>query len=453
MAVLGGMRGLLNGGGVAARCLRRRGWRACCAAIACLLALLGVAGPSLANDVAPPITVGCLYPMTGRAALYGKDSVAAAQMAIEEINAKGGAAGRRLNLLFADDQSKPAFATRIARSYVLNDKVDFLCGGVSSTVGLAVSKVSFDYKTIFIGTDHASSRLIIENFHRYYFRVSNSVYQSMAAGALYLADLKKKTGWKTIAFIGPDYEYGHGVWEDLREKMDEIGLEYKVVGEYWPKLYEPDFTPYIAAIQQVKPDILINGHWDGDWIAFVRQAKVYNLFDRVLVCNFDTGGSYEVMEAMGDEMPLGLILSARHHNNWPRTEANRGFVERFRERTGRYPSYSAHGAYAGMYAIAAAVNAVGGTDDVDALIHALEGMRLKLPKDPDGFESYIDPGTHQIVQVQAIGTVENNSDFPPASAMLGSWKVYPAEGLMPSMRILEQRRKVHVIGDAHSGRN
>ncbi|MEA4838538.1 MAG: hypothetical protein VB101_09665, partial [Rhodospirillaceae bacterium] len=71
----------------------------------------------------------------------------------------------------------------------------------------------------------------------------------------------------------------------------------------------------------------------------------------------------------------------------------------------------------------------------------------------DGFESYIDPGTHQIVQVQAIGTVENNTDFPPASAMLGSWKVYPAEGLMPSMRILEQRRKVHVIGDAHSGRN
>ncbi|HXP96306.1 MAG TPA: ABC transporter substrate-binding protein, partial [Telmatospirillum sp.] len=235
--------------------------------------LQGFALPQGAMAAGATVDIGCLYPMTGRAALYGKDSVAAAEMAVAEINENGGAAGKMLHVVFADDQSKTAFATRIARRYIADDKVDFLCGGVSSTVGLAVSKVAFDNKKIFIGTDHASSRLIIENFHRYYFRVSNSVYQSMAAGALYLADLQKKKGWKTIAFIGPDYEYGHGMWDDLREKLDDLKVRYQVVGEYWPKLYEPDFTPYITAIQQAKPDILINGHWDGDWIAFVRQAK------------------------------------------------------------------------------------------------------------------------------------------------------------------------------------
>jgi len=393
------------------------------------------------------VEIGCLYPMTGRAALYGKDSVAAAEMAVAEINEKGGAAGKMLRVVFADDQSKPAFATRIAQHYIADDKVDFLCGGVSSTVGLAVSKVAFDNKKIFIGTDHAASRLIIENFHRYYFRVSNSVYQSMAAGALYLADLQKKKGWKTIAFIGPDYEYGHGMWDDLREKLDDLKVNYQVVGEYWPKLYEPDFTPYITAIQQAKPDILINGHWDGDWIAFVRQAKAYNLYDHVAVYKFDTGGSYEVMEALKDEMPLGLVLSTRHHNNWPDTELNRHFVAKFHQLTGRYPSYSAEGAYAGMYAIAAAVKATGTTENTEALIHALEGLHLKLPKDPDGFESYIDPATHQIVQFQAIGAVVRNTDFPPATTMLGDWKVYPPEMLMPSRELVERRRSSQATGD------
>lgn len=415
--------------------------------ISAMTILLAWSLPQAARAAGASVDIGCLYPMTGRAALYGKDSVAAAEMAVSEINAKGGAAGKPLRILFADDQSKPAFAIRIARYYIADNKVDFLCGGVSSTVGLAVSKVALENKKIFIGTDHASSRLVIENFHRYYFRVSSSVYQSMAAGALYLADLQKSKGWKTIAFIGPDYEYGHGMWDDLREKMDELKVHYQVIGEYWPKLYEPDFTPYIAAIQRAHPDILVNGHWDGDWIAFVRQAKAYNLFDSVAVYNFDTGGSYEVMEALKDEMPLGLVLSNRHHNNWPDTELNRRFVSKFHQLTGRYPSYPAHGAYAGIYAIAAAVNAAGGTKNTDDLIRALEGMHLKLPKDPDGFESYIDPATHQIVQVQAIGTVERNTDFPPAKAMLGNWKVYPAEMLMPSSELVARRRQTQVIGD------
>jgi branched-chain amino acid transport system substrate-binding protein len=106
-----------------------------------------------------------------------------------------------------------------------------------------------------------------------------------------------------------------------------------------------------------------------------------------------------------------------------------------------------------MYAIAAAVNSVGGAEDTGALIRALEGLRLKLPKDPDGFESYIDPATHQIVQVHAIGMVERNLDFPPATAMLGNWKVYPAEMLMPSRELLERRRRVPAFAEDPPARN
>lgn len=386
------------------------------------------------------VEIGCMFPMTGRGALYGRDSVAAIEMAVDEINAAGGAARRKLNVHVADSQSKPAFAVHIARRFIDETKVHFLCGVVSSAVGLAVSDVARERRTIFIGTDHASSRLTIENAHRYYFRVSNNAYQSMAAGALWLAELQKSRGWRTIAFVGPDYEYGRSMWADLRSKLNEFGVLYDVVGDLWPKLYEPDFGPYVAALKRLKPDVIVNGHWGGDLVAFLRQANAQNLFNDGVFANFDAGGNYEVFAALGDDMPLGLVLSARHHVNWPDTERNRRFVERFHARTGRYPSYAAEGAYAGILVIAKAVEKVGTLTDTEALIGALEGMELELPEDPEGFRSRIDPETHQIIQMQAIGGVVPDTRFPPATRMLGGFKVYPADLLLPSHEEIARRR-------------
>jgi branched-chain amino acid transport system substrate-binding protein len=55
---------------------------------------------------------------------------------------------------------------------------------------------------------------------------------------------------------------------------------------------------------------------------------------------------------------------------------------------------------------------------------------MKQPEDPAGFQSYLDPKTHQIVQAQAIGVTVKNDKFPPAKYMLGKFKVYPADKLM-----------------------
>lgn len=405
-----------------------------------LLPTTGLAG------AATSVEIGCMFPMTGRGALYGRDSIAAIEMAVEEVNSSGGAAGRQLKVYFADSQSKPAFAVSIARRFIDDQKVHFLCGVVSSSVGLAVSEVARKHQKIFVGTDHASSRLTIENAHPYYFRVSNSAYQSMAAGALWLAELKRERDWRTIAFIGPDYEYGRGMWADLRTKLDDLGVKYEVAGDLWPKLYEPDFTAYIEELKRLRPDVIVNGHWGGDFVAFVRQAKALNLFDGQIFANFDAGGNYEIFAALGDDMPLGLVLSARHHVNWPDTESNRNFVDTFHQRTGRYPSYAAEGAYAGIIAIAKAVSEVGDPEATRDLIRALEGMELDLPEDPEGFHSKIDPETHQIIQMQAIGTVERDMRFAPATTLLGNFDVYPAERLLPSPdEIMERRRAFGVI--------
>jgi branched-chain amino acid transport system substrate-binding protein len=407
--------------------------------LSALLALIVV--PLAISADQKVIKIGAMYPMTGRAGLYGLDSVDAAEMAIEEINSKGGVAGYKLELINTDDKSKPDYAVMVAKRYIDQDKVHFLFGVVSSAVGLALTEVSKQNKKIFIGTDHASTQLTVDKFQPYYFRVSNNTFQSMAAGALYLKELKQTKPWETVAYIGPDYAYGHDQWDELRYNLDRMGIKYKVVGEYWPKLYAPDYTAFITSIIKDKPDVLVCGLWGGDTVAFIKQATPYGLFTKTLFCSPDAGGNYEVMSATGAELPLGLVLSARHHNNWPETQANKDYVQKFFKRTGRYPTYAAEGAYSGILAIAQAVEKVGNPDDTEALVKALEGMKIKLPEDPDDFTSYIDPATHQIVQVQAIGVTVANDQFPPAKRMLGNWKIYKAEELLPPKEYIESKRK------------
>ncbi len=399
----------------------------------CLAIVLGVlcALPMAVQAQEKVIRIGAMYPMTGRAGLYGIDSVAAAEMAVDEINGKGGANGYKIDITFTDSKAKPAYAVRVATRYITEDQVHFLFGIVSSGVGLAVTEISKQQKKIFIGTDHASTQLTSDKLQPYYFRVANNTFQSMAAGALYLQELQKSKPWKTIAYIGPDYAYGHDQWNELRFSLDRLGVKYQVVGEYWPKLFEPDYNSYVTSLVKDNPDILVTGFWGGDTVAFIKQAQVYGLFKKSLYFQPDAGGNYELMSAMGAELPAGLVLGARHYNNWPDTELNRKFVADFHKRTGRYPTYAAEGAYAGVYAIAEAVKIVGNPDDTEALVKALEGLKIKLPEDPDGFTSYIDPATHQIMQVQAIGVTMPNTDFPPAKMMLGDWKIYKAEDIAP----------------------
>ncbi|MDR6711395.1 branched-chain amino acid transport system substrate-binding protein [Pseudomonas hunanensis] len=392
------------------------------------------------------LTLGCLYPMTERAAIYGQDSIAGIQVALSELQAQRDAGEQlpRLRVIIDDDQSKASYGTSLARAFIRKDGVQVLCGMVSSGVAMSVSQLAKEDKVLMIGTDHASSRMTLENGHRYYFRVTNDTWTSMAAGAHYLKALQASTGWKRLAFIGPDYEYGHVSRDDLHEALRQLGVQFEDVTELWPRLYEPDYSAYIAALEQAKPDIIVSALWGGDFHAFVKQAAGTRLFETSRLANFDTGGNYDFLVALGEQAPPGLILSARHHNNWPQTPRNDSFVQRFHTLTGRYPTYAAQGAYTGVMVLAKASQKAGGATDTESLVDALEGLEIALPEDPPGFVSRIDPLTHQILQAQAIGTPLRNDDFPPAKLMLGEWSVYSAQDLLPdpATRLRRQRSQI-----------
>ncbi|MGH1417709.1 MAG: ABC transporter substrate-binding protein [Hyphomicrobiaceae bacterium] len=404
------------------------------AALAILLPFAIFASPP-AHARSEPVKIGCLYPLTGPGGLYGRDSSVAIQMAIDYIKSRERAGYPPLEVKIEDTRSKSLRSVQIARKFIENDGVDFLCGVVSSSIARAVSNEAAKTETFFIGTDHASPSLVTEAFHPHYFRVNNGTRQSMLAGAKYISETyqNRDTPLK-IAFVGPDYEYGYQAWGDLRIFLAKEGVPFEVFDAYWPKLFETDFTVYIQQLLRSEVDIVVSGHWGLDLVTFVKQAAQLGLFEQTQFMNFDAGGNYEILAELGNDMPLGLVLSARHHVNWPSTKENKHFVENFHERAGRYPSYAAQGAYAGILAIAEAVRQAGGMKDKDKVRRALEQLELSLPEDPRGFKSFMDPKTHQLLQVQAIGKTIFNNRYPPATIQIGEWKIYYPPKEWPLLR-------------------
>lgn len=395
------------------------------AVVLCGLLLVCLQFAMAATAEVAPVKVGCLYPLTGPGGLYGRDSSIAIKLAEDHIRSRRSEGFPPLEIRIGDTRSKSLRSVQIARKFIEEEEVDFLCGVVSSSIARAVSDLAAERETFFIGTDHASPTLVTDAFHPYYFRVNNGTRLSMLAGAKYIREnYPDEIGSLKIAFIGPDYEYGYQAWDDLQVFLKSEGVRTDIRGEFWPKLFETDFTPYIQQLLRNDPDLVVSGHWGLDLVTFVKQAKQLGLFDNTQFMNFDAGGNYEILAELGNDMPLGLVLSARHHVGWPPTERNMAFVQSFYDESGRYPSYAAQGAYTGILAIAEAVRKAGGTTDKAAIQRALETLTLALPEDPDGFESHMDGNAHQMLQVQAIGKTVFDNRFPPATIQLGDWSVY-----------------------------
>ena len=101
-------------------------------------------------DAQKPIKVGMPMPLSGPPALFGEPASKGAMMFVEEINAKGGVLGRKLELLVRDSKADANEAVRQARELILKDNVDFLVGTLTSAEGPAVSVVAKENKIVFI---------------------------------------------------------------------------------------------------------------------------------------------------------------------------------------------------------------------------------------------------------------------------------------------------------------
>jgi branched-chain amino acid transport system substrate-binding protein len=345
--------------------------------VALFIAVIWAFTPAMAKE--KPIKLGTLFVMSGKLGGYGKSGWQAIQLAIDEINESGGILGRKIVAFNEDEKAKPEIGVQIAKKYILKKKVDFLLGPTASSVGLAVSDVCRQYKKILIVTQSATDVLTGPQFHPYQFSVLSNALMQSRAGAHYLAPKP----YKRWMCIGPDYSYGHSSWETFIAKLKELRPDVEVLGELWPKLMTPDFTPFINKILEANPDAIWSPLWGGDTVTFIKQALPFGLFDKVSFA-FPVGASMEVLIPVGKDMPEGIYMSARYFFTTPDYGRNRRFVKAYYERFKEYPSYMAEESYAGVYFLKAAIERAG-TADTEAIIKAVEREPLAW-ETPEGWK-------------------------------------------------------------------
>jgi branched-chain amino acid transport system substrate-binding protein len=331
-------------------------------------ALVLVVTPALAEE--KPIKIGLLYSLSGMAAVVTQGTVIGHEIAAEEINAKGGVLGRKIEYVVRDDKLKPGEAVKEFRRMVTRDNVDFVMGVISSGVALAVSEVAKEMKVLFVDSIAQTSALTEEQGHPYVVRTTTNSTIIGRTAALAAA----KGRWKTYYFIGPDYEWGHVVnsdfWEFLQRKKEGV----QKVGELWPKLGERDFSSHITTILNAKPDAVFSSLWGGDLIAFIKQANTYGFFNKVQFVSTGSG-DLDILKPLGAEMPDGILATFLYAFDLPvagKEKQNEEFVVKFKERAGYEPKTGDVLGYVATYMVAEAIKRAGSTD-TEALVKVLRG--------------------------------------------------------------------------------
>ncbi len=331
-----------------------------------------------------PIKVGIIDCYTGGAAAFTNPALVAWKMVVDEFNAKGGLKGRKMELVIRDDKFKADEALTHARELLLKEGVEFLAGTVSSSAALAVSEFAKTRKKILIVHISRSHRITGDKGHEYVFRACpNSEIEGLAGGA-YAA----KKPYKNWYIIGDDYEYSHSIAENFWKGLKKAKPEVEKVGEAWPKLGETDYAPYLTALVAKKPDAVYAAFGASGLIAFMKQAKLFGLFEKLPVFAFAFGDSL-FPKALKEDMPVVNAYGATNYLwYYPDTPENKAFVKKYLEYTTKdgkpdpYPSgIGAFGGYCAAKFLTEAILKAGSTD-TEKVIKALEGLKINTAIGP-----------------------------------------------------------------------
>lgn len=312
--------------------------------------------------------VGVLQPFSGPYAIYGEEAMAACQVAADQINAAGGLLGRKIVLVKKDTKAEVATGVRQANDMILRDKVDAIIGPTSSSVLLGVIEVTKEHKVIQISSIANTEKATLEGIHPYYFQVVPNSYMESQAIANYL----KGVDFKSYVPIALDYEWGHSTVDLLQKDLKTAKPEAKLLAEFWPPLKETNFSSYITAALNQKPDLVIGILAGSAYQTFIRQARGYQFFDKVKFLSHGFEG--DVM-ALGNEFPEGMRMYSRgafYAINSPKMDT---FISDYKKITKQYPTCWAILSYDSLMILAEAVKKAG-TFDRDAVAKALESGKF-----------------------------------------------------------------------------
>ncbi len=368
-------------------------------------ALLGTAGcggggggDNAGGEGQGDIVVGSVLDQTGPLNIYGKPMQDATELAIKDINDKGGVLGRKLKLVSYDAQSANERYTQLANQLALQDKAVVIHGGIASAAREAIRPVVARTNTLYFYNEQYEGGVCDKN--------------AFLTGVIPSQQLDALIPW-TIENVGPklyvvaaDYNYGQISAEWVKRYAEEAGGE--VVGTDFIPLETSQFRSVINNLQGAKPDAVVSLLVGGNHIPFYREFASTGLGENMKIVSPTFGlGNEQVILAPAESQGITVAYPYFQELDNP---VNKEFVDRWHKEYGEdyeYITDSAATVWNGWHLWAEAAEKAGSTDK-DKVTEALES---EVTFDAPSGIVKVDGGSHHMIQNISIAETNENKGF------------------------------------------
>jgi branched-chain amino acid transport system substrate-binding protein len=370
-----------------------------------------------------PVKMGILIPLSppgdpasGKRILWG------AELAVKYVNEVMGGVlgGRPFQLAVEDDQGIPAEGVVGYRRLVTKDRVVAVAGQFHSSVCLAVNEVAKELGVPLFSTG-ASSQKITESQYPTIF----SIMSLTPPRSEFFMEFAKKMGFKRVAVLSEDTDYGTGFDQWLKELGKKEGIEVKSI--IFPRT-SIDLTPSLLIIKAWNPELIINIGVGANAYLIVKQAFDLGLFPKVpMLASYDWPTRPEYWDAVGDKGNY-ILYMVYYKPGMPVTASGNWMIPKFIELHKEDPTFYALNVFGQVLVVAQAVNFAKSADPKDVL----QALRTRTFTDWVGTVKFEEPPglrwhnvspPHLILQMTKPRqpSRESNTVWPPSLG--GSGKI------------------------------
>ena len=339
------------------------------------------------------------------------------ELAIEEINAKGGVLGRKLEVVSRDDGGNPGDAVRVADELVTREGVNILAGTFLSNIGLAVTEFAGKKQVFFLAAEPLTDKITWQNGNKYTFRLRASTYMQVAM-VMPAAIAAKKKRW---ALVYPNFEYGQSAVEQLQEAAQGRAAGRRV-------RHRPGDAARPAGRRRGRA---------GDRRRQAGRDLQHRVRRRARQVRARGQYARRVQEPVRRKPSLrrarvsrsaqgrraGRLGGDRLSVGQDRYAAHKAFVDAYRKKYNDYPRLGSIVGYVTMKSLAAGIAKAGSTD-TEKLIAAFKGLAVDSPFGPFVYRA----SDHQATMGAYVGTIA----IEKGAGTMADFKYIDGAAVLPS---------------------
>jgi len=339
---------------------------------ALFLGTVAVLFGAAAAQAQEPVKIGVVTPLSGTYAGIGQQVRWGLELATKEVNDSGGILGRKVELLFEDEEANPAVATQKAEKLFQVEKVDFLTGTVNSGSTLAVGQVAERNSRLMATTVSFSDAITGDKCSPNVFRVNAAAGMQANALAAWLQSAKPKA---KVFYLGPDYEMGRSTVAAFKTQAEAVGAQS--VGEIYAPLDSKDYSQYFGQIRAAQPEVLYTSTAGNDTVRFLTQMQEYGLIGKMQIVGASGTITSQNIGAIGKAAD-GFVTGVGYSSLIDSPE-NKTFVEHFKAANKIDPDLYGADSYGLIYLYNAAAEKAKSLD-TDKIREAMSGIEWMTPQ-------------------------------------------------------------------------